>query len=221
MERLRLAEEALEAASTTAEVQEVRADLKLLRTSVGEAGAWSPRSEHSAAWSLWQATNQAAWEKLSSIWSTNEQRLHEMLDSADDQLKQGSPRAAKEQIKAFHTATRTHECSHQATKRLRIRAHALWDAATAAAKERHEAYLTVARRRLEHLHLVLHRAEEARERVEDMRVSLEEQLSRSETEIAAALLRRGIEEHQRELRRIAGEVEELRKRIADTEAILA
>jgi hypothetical protein len=219
-ERVSLASDSLAEAQSVADVQEIRADLRLTREGLQTAGAGSARDDQAQTWSLWQATNQAAWGRLNELWTENEQALRTLLDAAQTDVEAGNPRAAKERIKSFHAMARTRECSHDAMKTLRRQAQQLWDDATRAAEQKHEAYLLVARRRLDHLRSLLGRSEQARARIEEDMRQLRDQLGRAQTDVAAALIRGQLEQREKEIRRFTAEGEVLARRIADTERSL-
>ncbi|HEX6507267.1 MAG TPA: hypothetical protein VF221_06515 [Chloroflexota bacterium] len=219
-ERLTLLCESFEDAGSITDIQETRADLRLLRGEIESASAWAPRDDQMQTWQLWQSANQAAWQRLNELWKENEAILVTLLDGANAQLERGNPRAAKEMIKEFHAAGKARECSHEAMKGLRRRAQELWDTATEAAKAKHEAYVLVAHKRLDHLRTLLGRSSQVRQRIEGDVAHLQNQLTQAQTEVAAALIRGQIQERQKELRRVAEEAEGLAQRIADTERAL-
>jgi hypothetical protein len=105
-------------------------------------------------------------------------------------------------------------------KVLRARANALWDRATVLSREQHDAYVVIARKRLDYMRRLLMRAEQNRQRVESDVSSLEINLQQTRTDVAAALLRGQLEERRKELRRLQTETAGLIQRISETEKVV-
>jgi hypothetical protein len=219
-DRLRLSEESLADADTIAHIQEVRADLRLIREGLRSANAWAPRELQGRVWEQWQRANQTAWTKLNEFWSRNEDALNAVLERAEEALKRGNPRAAKGQIKGFHELAKSAEGSHGAMKRLRVRARDLWDRATVASKQQHEAYVVIARKRLDHLRLLAERTAQTRRRIEAEVTALETDLKQTQTDVAAALLRGQLEARRKDLRRIDSGSAGLLQRIDEAEKVV-
>jgi hypothetical protein len=219
-ERLALSLETLTEADTIPAVQEVRADLRLIRESLQAASVWASRDAEARTWHLWQTANQTAWNTLNECWKRNELALAALLDRAEAEMERGNPRGAKMQIKQFHEQTKIAECSHASTKMLRVRANALWDRATVLSKEQHDAYIVIARKRLDYMRRLLMRAEQNRQRVESDVSSLEVDLQQAQTDVAAALLRGQLEGRRKELRRLQTETAGLLQRISETEKVV-
>jgi hypothetical protein len=220
VDRLALSRESLVEAKTIAEVQEVRADLRMMRDSLRAANAWASRDDQTRVWEQWQQTNQTAWTKLNECWSRNEGTLAAVLDRTESDLERGRARAAKAQIKQFHELAKSAEGSHAAMKRLRTRARELWDRATVASKEQHEAYIIIARKRLDYLRILADRAAQNRERMESEVAALEVESKQAQTDVAAALLRGRLEERRKQLRRVDAESAGLARRIEETEKVV-
>jgi hypothetical protein len=106
-------------------------------------------------------------------------------------------------------------------KALRVRARELWDRATEVSKERHEAYVVVARKRLDYMHTLLGKAQQNRQRIEGDVAMIELNLQKAQTDVAAALLRGQLEERRRELRRLDLETSGLMQRINEAEAAVS
>lgn len=220
-DRLALSVESVTEAETVAQVQEVRTDLRLTRESLKSANPWAPRDVQARVWEQWQGANQAAWARLNECWSRNEGVLSAILDRAESAMEHGNPRAAKVQIKQFHELAKGAEASHAAMKRLRARARHLWDRATAASKEQHEAYVVIARKRLDHLRVLAERAAQTRKRIEFEVGALESNLQQAQTDLAAALLRGQLEARRKELRRVESESAGLVRRIDEAERVVS
>jgi hypothetical protein len=219
-DRLNLALETVAEADTVAAVQEVRADLRLIREATQSASAWAARDAQTRSWELWQRANQAAWDRINELWKENELELASHLDRAEAELARGNPRGAKSEIKAFHELAKTSGSSHAAMKSLRSRARELWDRATAASKERHEAYVVIARKRLDYMRTLLGKAKQNRLRIEADVAAIEANLRTAQTDVAAALLRGQLEERRKELRRLDSETNGLMQRISEAETVL-
>ncbi len=219
-ERLALFVETLAEAETIPAVQEVRADLRLVRASLQGASAWAPRDAQARAWEQWQTANQTAWNTLNERWKQNELSLAALLDRAETEMGRGNPRAAKTKIKEFHEQTKTAESSHASMKMLRVRARELWDRATIASKERHEAYVLIARKRLDYMRTLLGRTQQNRHGVESDVSTLELNLQKAQTDVAVALLRGQLEERRKELRRLESETAGLLQRISEAEKVV-
>ncbi len=219
-DRLTLSIESVEEAESAAQVQEVRTDLRLIRESLKSASAWAPRDVQARVWDQWQGANQAAWAKLNECWSRNEGALSAVLERAESAMERGNPRAAKVQIKQFHELAKGAEGSHASMKQLRGRARQLWDRATAASKEQHEAYVVIARKRLDHLRTLAERAAQTRMRIEMEVGELESDLQQAQTDVAAALLRGRLEARRKELRQVDSESAGLLRRIEEAEKVV-
>jgi hypothetical protein len=102
-------------------------------------------------------------------------------------------------------------------KKLRSRARQLWERATAASKEQHEAYVVIARKRLDYLRTLADRAAQNRRKVESEVSVLEAKLQQAQTDVAAALLRGQLEERRKQLRRLDAESAGLVQRIGEAE----
>lgn len=220
-DRLSLCVESLAEADNAPQVQEVRSDLRLVRESLKSAGAWAPRDLQARVWGQWQEANQAAWNKLNECWKRNEDTLSAVLERAESAMERGNPRAAKLQIKQFHEMAKSAEGSHAAMRQLRLRARHLWDRATEASKEQHEAYVVIARKRLDHLRTLAERAAQTRKRIEMEVGALESNLQQAQTDVAAALLRGQLEARRKELRRVDSESAGLVRRIDEAEKIVS
>lgn len=219
VDRLELFLETLAEAGTIAAVQEVRADLRLIRESMQAAAAWAPLKMQARAWELWQSANQTAWNTLNQLWRQNEISLATVLDRAETELERGNLRAAKTQIKEFHEQAKTSESSHASMKVLRVRAREIWNRTTVASKERHEAYVVTARKRLGYMRTLLGRVHLNRQRVESDVSKLELDLQRAQTDVASALLRGQLAERRKQLRHLDSETADLVQRINEAEKI--
>jgi hypothetical protein len=217
-DRMNLALETLAEADTVAVVQEVRADLRLVREAMQGASAWAARDAQNRSWELWQRANQAAWDRLNELWKQNELGLAAHLDRAEAELGRGNPRGAKLEIKAFHELAKASGTSHATMKSLHSRARELWDRSTAASKERHEAYVVIARKRLDYMRTLLGKAKQNRQRIEADIAMIEANLQTAQTDVAAALLRGQLQERRKELRRLDSETNGLMQRISEAEA---
>ena len=191
----------------------MRTDLRLIREKLRAASAWAPRDVQARVWGHWQKVNQDAWTKLNECWNRNEGTLMTILDRAESDMARGNPRAAKMQIKQFHESAKSAEASHASMKKLRSRGRDLWNRATAASKEQHEAYVVIARKRLDHLRLLADRAAQNRNMVQSEVSMLEARLQQAQTDIAAALVRGQLEERRKQLRRLDVESAGLARRI--------
>ncbi len=219
-ERLTLANETLSDIHSIAEIEEVRADLRLVRAGMESTGGWASRDMQARIWQMWQRANETAWSALTTQWTENEHSLTRILDRAEAELQAGRPRAAKDAIKSFHDRAKTDPSSRTSLKTLRQRAKELWNTSSVASKEQHDAYLAIARRRLEHMRGLLRRNESTQREVESDIGRLQAALSEAQTDVAAALLRGQIDGRHKELRRLEAEFKALEERIRETEAVV-
>lgn len=217
-EGLDLAREALEDARTISGVQEVRADLALLRSQIESA---SPRLRRSGLWERWQEINRAAWELLNGLWTDNERVLATILDEASSRADRGDARGAKETIKRFHAASSELECSHRELRALRARAHEVWKKADEVGREKHARYLEQAAGRIERWRLAQARRNRQRASIERDLVVLQRELDRASTGVAQAMLRGQIEERRKALASLESEEQDLQRQIEDTERALS
>jgi hypothetical protein len=219
-EALGFAGESLSAASTVDEMKEVRSDLALLRERVVAESKRHPSRHNQTLWQTWQETNQAAWAKLNALWETNEQVLGAVLDRADEALRTGDVRSAKESIKRFHADAATLECSHRALRTLRTRAGSLWQQANDVGREKHQRYLEQAGKRVEQWRHARDRQVRMRSALEQQIAQLERQALAAPTDVGAALLRGQLEDRRRALSRLESEARELQSRIDAAEVAL-
>lgn len=198
--RLSLARDTLADAEVTAEVQEVRADLALLRDRITGLPSTFPRSARSQLWSNWQETNRLAWDRLSALWASQEAALGEILDAAEEQVRRRQTRAARDTIKAFHDRLAEVEISHRSARTLRQRANELWQTAAERGREQREHYLAATRRRLERLRRAVRDREFQRTQLQSRVLDLERHVSTTSTGVGHALARGQLAEAQRALR---------------------
>lgn len=213
LDRLALSLETLGEVDSISGIQEVRADLRLIREAVRTASAWASRGSQARSWNAWQTANQTAWTILNECWKVNELALSSLLDQTATELDRGEPGVAKAKIKEFHDQAKQLETSHDALKTLRGRARELWERATVDSKERHEAYLVLARRRLEYMRTLWDAAQQRERRLAAEMSALELTLQRAQTEVAAALIRGQLDAGRKELRRLQTETARLGQRI--------
>jgi hypothetical protein len=212
-----LAEENLNEANSVSAIQEVRADLNLVRKQIDESAVQLRRS---GLWDRWQKSNHTAWERLQAIWAENEQLLIGTLDEAEERVKQSDPRGAKDAIKRFHAAVPEHECSHRALKSLRARSNALWQKADAISRERHARFLEQAAGRVDRWKQQQGREERRRAAIEREIEALERQVAQASTGVAHALLRGQLEERRKELQRSEATGRELQRQIDEAQGTL-
>lgn len=216
-EGLDLAQETLAEAVTIAVVQEVRADLALLRSQIESSSAPLRKT---GLWERWQAINHAAWTKLTELWDSNESILAAILDAADARVQQADARGAKEEIKRFHATSAELECSHRALKGLRSRAHETWKKADELGREKHARYLEQAAGRVERWRQAQARRHRQRASIEHDIAVLERELDRSSSGVGQALLRGQIEERRKALISLQSEEQELERQIENVERAL-
>lgn len=214
---LELARETLADAATIATVQEVRADLALLRKQIESA---SSQLRGSGAWEQWQELNRTAWERLNALWDQNEGVLTAMLADAEQHIERSDSRAAKEAIKRFHSMAADLECSHRALKQLRDRAHGLWERANDLGREKHARFLEQASGRVDRWRQAQLRRSRQRESIEREIAVLGRQLDNASSGVAQALLRGQIEERKRALSSLLLQERDLQRQIDETERTL-
>lgn len=220
LESVSIARESLVDAETIEETQQVRADLAALRTQIAELDASFRRDDRQEIWNAWQAANQAAWDRVNAVWCANQAHLSAMLDNAQAKLAARDPRAAKDQIKAFHEAARSHECSHRSLRVLRGRAHDLWTVADELSRKKHEAYVSSAGKRLTYWSTVRERHARARLELARQIANLEERAESAPTSVGAALVRGQVAERRRALAAMEAAERALAKRIEAAESAL-
>jgi hypothetical protein len=218
---LTLARESMDEAHGVADIKEVRSDLAAIRQRIKEEGPALARDDAQSIWESWQALNQEGWTRLNAAWTDNERALAALLDQAQERLGRGDSRGTKEQIKAFHTAAGTNECSHQALRALRNRARDLWREADQLGKKKHEAYLSQAGKRVEQWKAQRLRNARARVALSREIEQLEEQAARASTDVGAALLRGRLAERRKVLAEMEAEDRQLAQHIAEAELVLS
>lgn len=217
---LHLGDEALAAADSVASVQEVRADLALLRKRIESEGQSVDRQTRESVWTHWQESNQRAWQALNDRWRENEEYLRGIVDEARARVRGGDPGGARERVRAFHGAVETHECSHRALRDLRTAAAAVWSEAESAARAKRESYLRWAGQRLEGWKRTRQRLARDRVAVEAEIATLERQAAGAPTDVGAALLRGRLAERRKALDDLDIEDRKLAQQIAGAEASL-
>lgn len=217
-EGLDLARESLDEARTIPGIQEVRADLALLRSQLESA---SPQLRRSGLWERWQELNRGAWDRLNQLWSQNGSVLGAILDEANLKVERGDARGAKETIKHFHSVSSELECSHRDLRTLRGRAHDIWKKADDVGREKHARYLEHAAGRLERWRQAQARRNRQRASIERDLTVLARELDRASTGLAQALIRGQIEERSKALAALESEERDLQRQIEETERSLS
>ncbi len=218
LEGLGLAQENLAEADAIPAVQEVRADLALLRSQIESSSA---QLRKTGIWERWQEINHAAWTRLTELWSENERTLAVALDEAEAQIQHLDARQAKEAIKRFHAASSELECSHRALKSMRSRAHEIWKRADEIGREKHARYLEQAAGRVERWRQSQARRRQQRASIERDIALLERQLDRASSGVGQAMLRGQIEERRKALSALQTEERQIDRQIEDVERDLA
>lgn len=218
LEGLGLAQENLAEADAIPAVQEVRADLALLRSQIESSSA---QLRKTGIWERWQEINHAAWTRLTELWSENERTLALALDEAEAQIQHLDARQAKEAIKRFHAASSELECSHRALKSMRSRAHEIWKRADEIGREKHARYLEQAAGRVERWRQSQARRRHQRASIERDIALLERQLDRASSGVGQAMLRGQIEERRKALSALQTEERQIDRQIEDVERDLA
>jgi hypothetical protein len=217
---LRLGDEALGAADSVESVQEIRADLTLLRKRIEEEGHSVDRASRESVWTHWQETNQRAWQALNACWRRNEDHLRSILDGARGRVSAGDAPGAREQVRTFHSAVGTHECSHRALRELRAVAAAIWAEAEVLARARREAHRRWAGERVEGWKRARERVRRERAAIEGEIAVLERQAAGAPTDVGAALLRGRLAERRKALAEVDNAASKLDQQIDAAEATL-
>ncbi len=217
---LTLAAESVREASTTSDVQEVRSDLAVLRKRITSLEPTIPRSVRTKLWEDWQETNRGAWQALVALWQTNEQMLAALLQTAERHLERGRTRQAREQIKAFHEAIASLECSHREAKALRLKANGLWQRCVDQGREQREQYVAYSRRRLDHLRREVVQNERSRAQLRAEIAALERQVSAATTGVGHALSRGQLSDALRRSERLDAGDRRLAAQISEIEEAL-
>lgn len=199
VDALHLGDEALAAADSVESVQEVRADLALLRKRIEEEGHSVDRATRETVWNHWQETNQRAWQALNDRWNENEEHLRTVLEDARSRVRAGDPAAARERIRTFHASVAEHECSHRALRELRGLAATLWAEAEDLSRSKRESYRRWAGQRLEGWRRARERLSRERRTIEAEIEALERQAAGTPTDVGAALLRGRLAERRKAL----------------------
>lgn len=215
-----LVRETLDGDLSIGEVQEMRADLAALRDRLKSGESALRRMDQQQIWGAWQETNQLAWRRLNQRWKENEQMLAALLDEAQARLAAGDSRSTKERIKAFHLSSGVHECSHQTLRALRSRASSLWQEANARARERHQAYVEHARKRLDSWTVTQQRNARRLSDIAEEIAKLEQQAGTAPTDVAAAMARGQIAERRRALAEVEAVNRALEQRISSAKLAL-
>jgi hypothetical protein len=220
-DRIVLASEAVDVATSAQELHEIRSELRVLRERVESEGRSLDRAGREAVWQAWQSVNQAAWDALNRVWESNEASLRAILDEAGRQVAAGQPAAARERVKAFHAEAAALECSHRSIRELRAAAGELWQRADELGRQKHAAYLQFASRRLDHWRGQQARLERSRRGFEEDLDQLARTLAAATTDVAAALVRGQIEQTRKALLEIDREQRDLSRRIESAESALS
>jgi hypothetical protein len=217
---LQLGEEALGAADSIESVQEVRADLALLRKRIEEEGHSVDRATRENVWNRWQETNQRAWQALNDRWGENEAYLRGLLEEARTRVGAGDPGGARERIRTFHSGVATHQCSHRALRELRALAATLWSEAEAVSQAKRESYRRWAGQRLEGWKRARERLARERRAIESEIQALERQSAGTPTDVGAALLRGRLAERRKMLEELEAADDKLAEQIGRAETSL-
>jgi len=215
-----LVRETLEGEPSSGELHELRAELVALRDRLRSGESTLRHIDRQHTWQAWQQTNQLAWRRLNELWKESEQILTAILDEAEVRLAAGDTRAAKDKIKAFHVTAANHECSHAALRGLRGTANRMWEQADARAREKHQAYLEHARRRLGSWRTAQQRNSRRLVDIEKEIAQLEQQAGVASTDVAAAMARGQIAERKRALAEVEADNRALEERISSVSLAL-
>jgi hypothetical protein len=219
---LQLAEDSVAEASSIADLEEVRADLGLLRDRITGLPPTFPRGRRSQLWNRWQTVNRTNWSALVERWTANEEALGATLDEAERALEAGNLRGARDAVRALHAAMTETPVSQRGARSLRGRANAIWQRAAERGREQQAQYLNSLRGRMGRWRAAMERLEQRRAHLESQEEQLQRQADSAQTDIAHALavgqlaeIRKMIEAVQRDSRALHQQIAEAEERLAD------
>lgn len=217
---LDLAGDLLTEKSTASDVEQVRADLAIVRERLDVTGTILGRTGRHAIWQRWQSLNQAAWRALTEQWQAGATSLESLLDEAESAIATGHLREARERLQTFRTAVASTAVSGQSRRELERRAGALWKRCATLAREQHQRYLEHTERRVKVWRASLGRQERARAHLAREVERVQRQAAAAPTDVGAALLRGQATQQQRSVVRLDGSIRELEQRIRQAEETL-
>jgi hypothetical protein len=221
LDAVAIASASVEDAHSIDELQEVRRDLSGLRERIAALDPAFRREERQDLWNAWQIANQSAWERLNRLWGENERVLSALLDEAQESLRGGEPRAAKDRIKAFHAAVTERECAHRTLRALRARANGIWRDADELSRQKHAAYLSNVGKRVQHWRSMREKNERTRFELARQISELEARAAAATTDVGAALVRGHLAERRRTLAEIEAADRDLARQIDAAELALS
>jgi hypothetical protein len=213
--RLELARDTAAEAQSVSDIQEVRADLALLRDRITGLPSSFPRSLRTQLWESWQEINRTSWDVLVTLWTRNEEILSEILDRADENVKQRQTRAARDDIKAFHDSLAHLDVSRHGARGLRRRANDLWKLASELGREQRARHLAAARQRLTRSRRTVRENEQKCMELRNQVQALEHHASNVSTGMGHALALGQLAEARRALEKLEAENRRLQKHIAE------
>lgn len=220
LESIALVTESVASDPTLEEVNQLRSDLGVLRERIDREGRSIDRPMRDTVWSAWQGANEALWERLNACWQENDSLLTAIVDGARERLAAGDHRGARERIRNFHVEVASHPCSHRRLRDLRSAANEVWRGAEEVSRQRHEAYLAGAGRRVGQWQGALNRLAHSRDAVRGEISVLERQSASAATDVGAALLRGRLAERRKALARIETDMARLQQQIRSAERAL-
>lgn len=113
-----------EGLDSSRELRSARREIDRVRQEF-ESGTPLVPPDRQAVWEAWREANQFVWDRLTMVWSRNEEYLRAILDGAREQLAAGNMNAARQAVSRFFESIRGHECKQEALTRLKEEAESI------------------------------------------------------------------------------------------------
>lgn len=202
-------------------LRNLRRDFDRLREEF-DAGTSLAPADRQAVWDAWREANQFSWQRLTDLWSANEQALREILAEARQQAQRGNVGATRQVIGRFFEALRSREAKQDTIVAMKAEADAIRREAEEA--EERTASQKIANQpagptipALDTWRSELARSQEQLPRLREEVAELERQVEQSDSILAQAMIRGNLVDKKRKLGELERTIRTLEQRIAQTE----
>lgn len=219
---LDLAAEGLQESIHSSQLQDVHADLTLLREQLDNARSILNRGQRQQLWDRWQTLNTNTWQSMQESKQARLTELAAYLDAAQEHLAARRPQDAKASIKQFHAAAQAVGATRGPLEELRVQARRLWDESTELGAEKHRNHVQWLQNKIRQAEREKQQLSAQHKRAAGLLQALQDQMGEQTTAVGAALLRGQLAARQRDvrdahvrLRRAEREIEDLRSALGE------
>lgn len=219
-EALDLAAEGLQQSIHSAQLQDVHADLTLLREQLDNGRSILNRGQRQQLWERWQTLNTNTWQRMQESKQARLTELAAYLEVAQEQLAARKPQDAKASIKQFHAAAQAVGATRGTLEQLRVQARSLWEEATELGAEKHRNHVRWLQNRIRQAEREKQQLAAQHKRAADSLQALQDQVGEQATAVGAALLRGQLAARQRDFRDADVRLRRAEREIKDLQSAL-